>query len=101
MINLSNVRLWTHGVYKTNQSGCFPVMFDHGNAYATLFYVYHPNYIKSVLIKNGSKEELLQIYMEMYAWLTACGYHSLLYKLDNKTSRNVEVLNVSSTTEPI
>jgi hypothetical protein len=67
-----------------------PHHVHHGNAYAALFYVYNPNYIKSVPIKNRSKEELLRVYTEVYVWLTARGYRPLLHKLDNKTSHNVE-----------
>jgi hypothetical protein len=62
------------GSISSNQSGRFPVTSNHGNAYAALFYVYNPNYIKSIPVKNRSKEELLQAYTEVDAWLTACGY---------------------------
>jgi hypothetical protein len=55
-----------------------------------LFYIFDPNTIKSVPIRNRSKEELLRAYTEVYAWLTARGYRPLLHKLDNKTSRDVE-----------
>jgi hypothetical protein len=78
------------GSASSDQSGCFPVMSNHSNAYVALFYVYDPNYIKSIPIKNQSKEEFLQAYMEVYAWLTARGYRPLLHKLDNKTSHDVE-----------
>jgi hypothetical protein len=40
------------GSVSSNQSGCFPIMSNHGNAYAALFYVYNPNYIKSIPIKT-------------------------------------------------
>ncbi len=43
----------------SNQSGCFPVTSNPGNAYVALVYVCNPNYITSVSIKNRSKEELL------------------------------------------
>jgi hypothetical protein len=78
------------GSISSNQSGCFPITSNQGNTYVALFYVYNPNYIKSVPIKNRSKEELLRAYTEVYAWLTACGYRPLLHKLDNETSRNVK-----------
>ena len=55
-----------------------------------LFYIFDPNYIKSVPICNCSKEELLRAYTKVYAWLTAQGYRPLLHKLDNETSRDVE-----------
>ena len=47
------------GSVSSNQSGRFPVTSNRGNAYFALFYVYDPNYIKSVPIKNRSKEDLL------------------------------------------
>jgi hypothetical protein len=78
------------GNVSSDQSGCFPVISNHGNVYVALFYVHDPNYIKSVPIKNQSKEELLQAYMKVYAWLTTRGYRPLLHKLDNETSRDIE-----------
>jgi hypothetical protein len=62
------------GSVSSKQSGRFPITSNRGNAYVALFYVYDLNYIKSVPIKNQSKEELLRAYMEVYAWLPACGY---------------------------
>ncbi len=47
------------GSVSSSQSGCFPVTSNCGNAYVALFYVYNPNYIKSVPIKIRPKEELL------------------------------------------
>jgi hypothetical protein len=79
----------------SNQSGCFPVTSNRGNVYVALFYVYSPNYIKSVPIKNRSKEELLRVYMEVYAWLAVRGYHPLLHKLDNKTSHDAKAFIVA------
>jgi hypothetical protein len=83
------------GSVSSNQSGHFPVTSNCGNVYAALFYVYDPNYIKSVPIKNRFKEELLRAYTEVYAWLTTRGYRPLLHKLDNKTSHNVEAFFVA------
>ncbi len=40
------------GSVSSDQSGRFPVTSNRGNAYVALFYVYNPNYIKSVSIKN-------------------------------------------------
>jgi hypothetical protein len=60
----------THHVFMTvrkvpssvssDQSGRFPITSNRGNTYVALFYVYAPNYIKSVPIKTQSKEEPLQ-----------------------------------------
>jgi hypothetical protein len=47
------------GSVSSNQSGCFPVTPNRSKVYVALFYVYNPNYIKSVPIKNQPKEELL------------------------------------------
>ncbi len=60
-----------------------------------LFYVYNPNYIKSVPIKNWSKGELLRAFTEVYTWLTARRYHPHLHKLDNETSHDVEAFFAS------
>ncbi len=78
------------GDIASDQTGCFPVTSNRGNAYLALFYIFDPNYIKSVPIRNRSKEELLCAYTEVYAWLTARGYRPLLHKLDNETSRDVK-----------
>ncbi len=78
------------GGIASDQTGRFPVTSNRGNAYLALFYIFDPNYIKSVPIRNRSKEELLRAYTEVYAWLTARGYRPLLHKLDNETSRDVE-----------
>ena len=78
------------GSIASDQTGRFPVMSNRGNSYVALFYVFDPNYIKSVPIRNRSKSELLRAYTKVYAWLTARGYRPLLHKLDNETSRDVE-----------
>jgi len=80
---------YTGGI-ASDQTGRFPVTSNRGHAYLALFYIFDPNYIKSVPIRNRSKEELLRAYTEVYAWLTARGYRPLLHKLDNETSRDVE-----------
>jgi hypothetical protein len=40
------------GSVSRDQSGRFRVTSNHSNAYVALFYVYNPNYIKSIPIKN-------------------------------------------------
>jgi hypothetical protein len=82
------------GSISSDQSGRFPVTSNCSNVYIALFYVYNPNYIKSVPIKNQSKEELLRAYKEVYTWLTAHGYRPLLHKLDNKTSQDFKAFIV-------
>ena len=74
----------------TNQTGRFPVTSNCGNAYIVVFYIYDANAIKLDPIKNQSKEELLQAYKIMYAWLTSKGFKPLLHKLENETSKDVE-----------
>jgi hypothetical protein len=83
------------GGIASDQTGRFSVTSNRGNAYLALFYIFNPNYIKSVPIHNRSKEELLRAYTEVYTWLTAQGYRLLLHKLDNKTSRDVEAFVVA------
>ena len=79
-----------NGQISTNQTGRFPVTSNRGNAYVVVFYIFDANAITLVPIKNCSKEELLQAYTIMYAWLTSKGYTPLLHKLDNETSKDVE-----------
>jgi hypothetical protein len=78
------------GRISSNNTRCFPVMSNQGNAYITLFYIYNANVIQSVPIKNRSKEELFHAVTEGYAWLIAQGYQPLLRKMDNETSHDVE-----------
>jgi hypothetical protein len=42
------------GSIASNQTGSFPVTSNRGNAYVALFYIFDPNYIKSVPIRNHS-----------------------------------------------
>jgi hypothetical protein len=45
------------GRVSSNNTRCFPVMSNWGNAYVTLFYIYNANAIWSVPIKNiGAKK---------------------------------------------
>jgi hypothetical protein len=48
------------------------------------------NFFKSVPIKSQSKEELLQAYWLVYAYLTAWGLKPQVHNMDNKTSHDVE-----------
>jgi hypothetical protein len=66
------------GHVSSDNTGCFPMMPNQGNAYIALFYIYNANTIWLVPIKNRSKEELLQAITEVYAWLTAQGYWPIL-----------------------
>jgi hypothetical protein len=94
----ANIR--THHVFMTvhvvmghissDNTGCFPVTSNWGNAYIALFYIYDANAIWSVPIKSRSKEELLRAVTEVYAWLTARGYWPILHKMDNETSHDIE-----------
>ncbi len=54
------------GVISSDQTGRFPITSNRGNAYVVVFYVYDANYIRSIPIKNRSKEELLRAYNEVY-----------------------------------
>jgi hypothetical protein len=57
----------------TNQTGRFPFTSNHGHAYVVVFYILNANAVRSVPIKNCSKEELLPAYCKIYKWLTLCG----------------------------
>jgi hypothetical protein len=74
----------------TDQTGCFPVMSNHGNNYIVIFYVVDANYIKSYPIKSRHRTELLKAYTDVYQYLRIQGYRPQLHKLDNKTSWDVE-----------
>jgi hypothetical protein len=78
------------GIISSNQTGWFPITSNCGHAYVAVFYIFDANYVRSVPIKNRSKKELLRAYQEIYKWLTQCGFKSLLHKLDNKTSHDME-----------
>jgi hypothetical protein len=78
------------GRISSNNTGCFLVTSNWGNAYITLFYIYNANAIWSVPIKNRSKEELLPAVTEVYAWLTAWGFWPLLHKMKKETSHDVK-----------
>ncbi len=78
------------GMLFSNQLGQFPITSNRGNKYVFIFYIYNANFVKSVPIKSRSKEELLQAYQLVYAYLTARGFKPQLHKMDNKTSHDVE-----------
>jgi hypothetical protein len=96
-IRIHHVFILVHvitGRVSSDNTGCFPVMSNRGNAYVALFYIYNANAIQSV-IKNRSKEELLQAVTKVYAWLTAQGYWLILHKMDNVTSHDVKAFIAS------
>jgi hypothetical protein len=75
----------------TNQTSHFPITSNHSHAYVVVFYIFNANAIQSVPNKNRSKEELLCAYRKIYEWCTHRGFKPLLHKLDNKTSKELEV----------
>jgi hypothetical protein len=78
------------GVISSDQTGRFPITSNRGNAYVIVFYVYDANYIRSISIRNRSKEELLRAYNEVYKWLLVRGFKPLLQKMDNEISHDVK-----------
>ncbi len=83
--------LQINGNLFTNQTGRFLITSNHRHAYIVVFYIFEANAIKSVPIKNCSKEEVICAYCKIYKWLTPlCGFKPLLHKLDNDTSKEVE-----------
>ena len=50
------------GKIYSDQTGRFPITSARGHAYVVIFYNYDGNHIKSVPIKNRTKEELLRAY---------------------------------------
>jgi hypothetical protein len=67
-----------------------PITSNRGNKYVLIFYIYDANFVKSVPRKSQSKEELLQAYRLVYAYLTAQGFRLQLRKMDSKTSHDVK-----------
>jgi hypothetical protein len=78
------------GLLFTDQNSRFPVTSNQGHSYLVIFYVYNANFITSIPIKNQNKQELLRAYQLAYKYLTNRGFKLLLYKMDNKTSKDVE-----------
>jgi hypothetical protein len=78
------------GCISSDNTGCFLVTPNWGNAYIALLYIHDANAILSVPIKNRSKEELLRAITEVYTWLTARGYWPILHKMDNETSHDIK-----------
>jgi hypothetical protein len=73
-----------------NQLGRFPITSNRGNEYIVIFYIYNANFVESVPIKSRPKDELLQSYWLVYAYLTARGFKPQLHKMDNKMSHDVK-----------
>jgi hypothetical protein len=78
------------GMLFSNQMSQSPITSNRGNKYVVIFYIYDDNFVKSVPIKSQSKEELLQAYRLVYAYLTAWGFKLQLHKMDNEMSHDVE-----------
>jgi hypothetical protein len=76
----------------SNQLGWFPITINRGNKYVVNFYIYP--------IKSRSKEELLQAYWLVYAYLTARGLKPQLHKMDNKKSHDIETFICNENTCP-
>ncbi|KAL7475798.1 hypothetical protein ACHAW6_001698, partial [Cyclotella cf. meneghiniana] len=74
----------------TDQTGRFLVTSNRGKNCIVIFYTVDANHIKSYPIKTRHRTELLQAYMDVYAYLRVHGYRPQLHKLDNKSSHDVE-----------
>ena len=74
----------------SNQTGQLPITSNKDPSYVIIFYIFNENYVKSVPVKNRSKEELLCTYKLSYAFLACRGYQSRLHQMDNETSKDVE-----------
>jgi hypothetical protein len=90
----------THAIFMTihtvdghlysNQTSHMPVTSNRGHAYVVIFYVYDANYVKSIPIKNHSKDKLLRAYNTTYSYLTTRGYKPQLHKMDNESLQEDE-----------
>ena len=82
------------GFITSDQTGKFPRMFNKGNQYSCVFYIYDPNFTKGISIKNRKKEELLKAHEQVYEWCERRGFKPQLQKMDNETSKDVEDTDV-------
>ena len=62
------------GKIYSDQTGRFPITSARGHAYVVIFYNYDGNHIKSVPIKNRTKEELLRAYKLAHQYYWAQGF---------------------------
>ena len=67
----------------TDQTGHFPIQSSHGNKYVVILYVYNANVIQSYPLKNQPAGELMHVFHQIYAKLSAAGYKPQLHKLGN------------------
>ncbi len=74
----------------SNQTGHFSITSNRGHVYLVIFYIYNANFIVSVLIKNCTKQKLLQAYQITYKYLSSCRFKPCLHKMDNETSKDVD-----------
>ena len=79
-----------YGKLYSDETGHFPIMPNCGNCYVVIFYEVDGNYIKAYPIKYHHRSHLIKAYNDMYAFLRVRGYQPKLYKMDNKTSKDVE-----------
>ena len=83
------------GLIASDQTGSLPRISTRGMRYLCIFYIYDANAIKAIPIKSRRKEELLRAYKEMYEYCEARGFKPKMHKLDNETSKEVEVFITS------
>ena len=74
------------GVIATDQTGCFPITSQLGNAYIMVLYDFDYNAILATGIKSRKKEHLIEGFKEVHKELTYSGIVPQLVKLDNEAS---------------
>jgi hypothetical protein len=74
----------------TNQTGRFPITSNRSHAYVVVLYIFDANMIRSISIKNHSKEDLLRAYCKIYNWLILHGFKPFQPKLGSRTSKGIK-----------
>ena len=75
------------GFISSDQTGKFPRISNKGNYYICVFYIYDPNFIKSIPIESRKKEDLLKAYQEVYKWCEQRGFKPKLARWTTKCQR--------------
>ena len=73
------------------QTGRFPITSNRKNCYVVILYAVDGNYIKEYPIKSHHLSQLLKAYDNVYDFLQVRGYRPHLHKMDNETSKDVEI----------
>ena len=74
------------GTIATNQIGRFPITSQRGNSYIMVLYDFDSNVIDATALKSRTKEDLIEVYEELYQHVQEGGIQPVLPKLQNEAS---------------